>query len=123
MEEGWPPSAEAAITVQPGWRTCGLGTELLRGLIRYARNRWIARLWMICLADNVAMRKIASKCGASLTLCSSQVEARITPPYPTPFTMWDEAVEEARGLARSITLRTGLAAPEDARREVASATG
>lgn len=102
----WPLEAEAAVTVRSDRQGRGLGAETLSRLARAARNRGVYRFWMICLADNMAMRRIAAKCGSSLTYIEGQVEARVTSPWPTPLTLADEWLDLASGWTPS-SLATG----------------
>lgn len=97
----WPLTAEAAITVSSPCQGRGLGAATLERLTRAARNRRVQRLWMICLADNMAMRRIAAKCGSSMTYIEGQVEARVMSPWPTPLTLVDEWLDLASGWTAS----------------------
>ena len=55
----WPRAAELAVSVEAPFRGRGLGTELCRRLIVRARNRFVARLYMLCLADNRPVQRMA----------------------------------------------------------------
>lgn len=59
--------AELAITVADRWQRRGVGTLLLERLIGLARAHGIARLYSIDRSDNTAMRKLASRFGATIT--------------------------------------------------------
>jgi RimJ/RimL family protein N-acetyltransferase len=54
---------EMAVTVADAWQNKGLGTRLARQLIQYAREHGVHRLYSIDLADNAAMRHLASDLG------------------------------------------------------------
>src|SRR5262245_38684357 len=49
-------AAEAAFSVEPGFRRRGIGTALFRRVINAARNRGVERLRINCLAHNSAMQ-------------------------------------------------------------------
>src|SRR5690606_1290725 len=57
----WGEEAEAAFSVEKDWQDRGIGTELMGRVIRAARNRGVARLYMSCLAENTKMQAIARK--------------------------------------------------------------
>jgi RimJ/RimL family protein N-acetyltransferase len=58
--------AEVAFSVEPEWRGRGIGTMLLRRLADDSRSLGVRRLYMSCLAENVAMQALARKCAADL---------------------------------------------------------
>ncbi len=65
--EGWPFSAELALSVEDDWQDAGLGTELMARALRTARSRHVSRLDMNYLPENHRMRRIAAKFGAHST--------------------------------------------------------
>ena len=71
--------AEVAFSVEGPWQNAGVGTELLRRVLTVARNRCIDRVYMLCLAENRKMQKIARKFEAVLSFEEGEVEARILP--------------------------------------------
>ena len=48
--------AEAAFSVEKPFQRDGIGSELVRRIVRAARNRRITTLYMTCLAQNRAMQ-------------------------------------------------------------------
>ena len=90
--------AEVAVTVEDGWQDQGVGTELLRRAIVVCRNRAIKSIYMICLLDNRRMQRIARKFEGALDFANGQVEADIRVPFPTQFTLLEEAVTDGAGL-------------------------
>jgi len=97
---GW--RAEVAITVEENYQEQGVGTELLRRVVTYARNRGLKSLYMLCLTDNRRMQAIARKLEGQLTFESGQVEADIAMPFPTQFTLLDEALGEGAAFAAAV---------------------
>jgi RimJ/RimL family protein N-acetyltransferase len=94
--------AEVAFSVEGPWQNAGLGTELLRRVLTVARNRCIDRVYMMCLAENRKMQKIARKFEAVLSFEEGEVEARILPAWPSYFSLMEEAVEDTRALFPAI---------------------
>jgi GNAT superfamily N-acetyltransferase len=88
--------AEVAFSVEGPWQNAGVGTALLRRVLTVARNRCIDRVYMLCLAENRKMQKIASKFEAELSFDEGEVEARILPAWPSYFSLMEEAVEDSR---------------------------
>ena len=58
--------AEFALVVADAWQHRGVGTLLLRALLRHARSAGIARLHGVTLAGNQAMQGLARKLGFTL---------------------------------------------------------
>jgi acetyltransferase len=60
-------SAEFSMTISDAWQRHGLGTELLRRLIRIGRDEGLERISADILADNRGMRAVAKKVGFEVT--------------------------------------------------------
>jgi RimJ/RimL family protein N-acetyltransferase len=103
----WPRAAELAVSVEAPLRGRGLGTELCRRLIVRARNRLIARLYMLCLSDNRPVQRIARKLGGALTFHQGEVEARLAPPWPDPVSASEEWLDESDALLGDRVARVG----------------
>jgi acetyltransferase len=61
-----PKEAEVAVLVSDGYQRQGLGTELLRRLVRVAQDMRISRLVAEVLWDNLAMQAIFHSLGFQL---------------------------------------------------------
>ena len=94
-------TAEAALSVERGYRRRGVGLELMRRTIRAARLRGLRRLQVRCLPTNRAMQNLARRFTDELSFEGGDVLALIAPPPATGATFADEAVESLRGLALS----------------------
>ena len=57
---------EMAVTVADEWQHKGLGRLLATRLIEYAKSHGVKQLYSVDLADNSAMRKLASELGMSV---------------------------------------------------------
>ncbi|MEM8665764.1 MAG: GNAT family N-acetyltransferase [Pseudomonadota bacterium] len=88
--------AEAALTVERPFREMGLGSLLLRQLVIHAQNQGILDVAMFCLPENTPMRRLAASQGATQVRLSSDVEAIIHEPPPSPFSVLREAVHRAQ---------------------------
>ncbi len=85
---------EIALSVEARYQNAGIGSELLRRILVSARNRYIQRVHMLCLADNTKMQKVAKKFEAILLFERDHVEGRIWPPVPSYFSLMEEAIDE-----------------------------
>jgi len=90
----WPPVAEIAVTVEKAFTNRGVGSELLRRLITVARNRGIARLYMLCLPGNRQIQRIVRKFDAVLNFHDDRVEGEIELPWPDLATFANEILDE-----------------------------
>jgi RimJ/RimL family protein N-acetyltransferase len=90
--------AEIAITVEPAFQNCGLGTEILRRLVLMARNRGIKTVQCFCLLDNTRAQKIAHKLGGALQSVNGEMEAEIIQPWPSCWSLLDEAFADGQAV-------------------------
>lgn len=97
--------AEAAFTVERGYRRAGIGSVLFRRVLQAARNRGVAEVHMRCLTDNGAMRRLAVKLGAQMQVHGSETEGTIRLEQATWLSLWSE------GLTEAIDLMGAVAAP------------
>lgn len=91
--------AEAAFSVEPAYRSLGLGTRLFRAVLDAVRNRGVSRLVLSCLAENVRMRRIASRHGAELKVAAGEIVAEILNPHPDAGTLAREWGAEIAAIA------------------------
>ncbi len=99
LEPGFGRRAEVAITVEEAHQDQGVGTELLRRTIVHARNRGLTSIVMLCLTDNGRVQSIIRKFEGDLAFAQGQVEADIAVPFPTQFTLIDEALGDSVAFA------------------------
>jgi GNAT superfamily N-acetyltransferase len=99
LKPGLDWRAEVAITVKESAQEQGIGTELLRRVMTYARNRGLKTLYMLCLTDNRRMQAIARKFEGQLMFEAGQVEVDLAMPFPTQFTLFDEALGDGVAFA------------------------
>ena len=82
----WPRAAELAVSVERRFQNRGIGTALMRRLVLVARNRLNERIHMLCLMDNGRAVSMARRLDCTLRVAHGEAEARIEPPWPTPWT-------------------------------------
>jgi RimJ/RimL family protein N-acetyltransferase len=98
----WHGEAEAAFSVEPPYQDSGVGTELLGKVIVAARNRGVDRLYMNCLSENRKMQRIAKKFEAELFYDHGDVVGRLKPAFPTPVSLWTEAIDNGSGFVTAV---------------------
>ena len=74
-------SAELGVSVLPGHRGQGIGSALFMRAAEHARDRFITRIYMHCLADNAAMIHIARKAGMAICVEQGEADAFIDVPH------------------------------------------
>ena len=100
--DGWHGDAEAAFSVESEYQDSGVGTDLLGRIIDAARNRGVDRLYMNCLAENRKMQRIAKKYEADLYFDHGDVIGQLKPAYPTPLSLWSEAMDNSNGFVMAV---------------------
>jgi RimJ/RimL family protein N-acetyltransferase len=98
----WSEDAEGAFSVERDFQNRGIGTELLGRVIRAARNRKIARLYMNCLAENHKMQRLCRKYQAELHFDQGDVVGRVLPALPTYTSLWEEALDDSNGFVMAV---------------------
>src|SRR5208283_991186 len=82
--------AEAAFSVEDGYRRRGIGEKLFKRIVRAATNHGVETIEIICLPDNVGMRMLAQKFKTHFTFEEGRLKARLP----------DPAVAHPRGFGR-----------------------
>ncbi len=98
----WHGEAEAAFSVEREYQDSGVGTELLGRIIVAARNRGVDRLYMNCLSENRRMQRVARKYEAELFFDHGEVVGKLSPAYPTPLSLWSEALDNGSGFVMAV---------------------
>lgn len=107
--------AEIAISVERPYQSRGVGSELFRRLVNLARNRSIRTIHSACLLENAKMQRIARKFGCAVQLEAGQAEARLDPPWPSYFSLMEEAVAEGRAVVHTLGLDPAARPPRPPR--------
>jgi GNAT superfamily N-acetyltransferase len=83
--------AEAAFSVEPGWRRRGIGEQLFARIERAASNHGVETIEIVCTADNVGMMRLAAKFATKFAFEEIQSTGRLAARRPTAFSLWREA--------------------------------
>jgi GNAT superfamily N-acetyltransferase len=87
-------TVELAFSVLKEYQGQGMGSALMKRCIEWCQNRNIKTGFMVCLARNTAIRKLAQKHGI-LIQESGEVEAHLTIPSASTASMIAEIAEDS----------------------------
>jgi GNAT superfamily N-acetyltransferase len=94
LDRAWPSMAEFALSVERAFDSGGIGSELLRRLVLVARNRGIARGYLLCLPENRRIQRIVRKLNPALAYHGDQIECELALELPTALTIGEEIYED-----------------------------
>ena len=94
--------AEAAFSVEKGWRHRGVGSILMGRVRRAACNRGLLKVVITCLPQNLAMQSLAKKFGAKLSFDCDEVIGQFAVRLPTASSMFDEMFDDSLGFATAV---------------------
>jgi RimJ/RimL family protein N-acetyltransferase len=107
LGRAWPRSAEAALSVERRFEGRRLGTELFHRGLLLARNRGIGRLSMLCLPENLRIRRILRAADPTATYNGDQIECEIRLAPPDALSLTAELYDD--GCALALSFWNGLA--------------
>ena len=87
--------AEAAFSVDDGYRRRGVGERLFKRILRAATNHGVETIEIVCLPENVGMQKLAKKFEAHFTFEENWLTGRLTARRPTALSLFREASSDA----------------------------
>jgi GNAT superfamily N-acetyltransferase len=87
--------AEAAFSVEEGFRRRGIGEKLFKRIQRAATNHGVETIEIVCLPDNIAMQSLAKKFKTQFTFEENALTGRLTARRPTAFSLMREASGDA----------------------------
>ena len=90
--------AELGLSVLPGHRGRGAGSALFERASEHARNRFIPRLYMHCLTENVPIMRIARKFGMDTVTSIGDTDAHLELPAASPASIAGEFVTDRLAL-------------------------
>ncbi|MBM3607001.1 MAG: GNAT family N-acetyltransferase [Alphaproteobacteria bacterium] len=90
---------EAAFSVEPQWQGHGVGSELMRLVIRAAQTRSCKTLYLSFLTGNQPMRKLALKFDAHIEMDRGDAHGEIDPGQALPVSFWQEGFRDAASFA------------------------
>ncbi|MCA8932578.1 MAG: GNAT family N-acetyltransferase [Rhodospirillaceae bacterium] len=97
----FPRQGEVALSVERPYQATGIGSVLMRMALTAARNRYVSRVYMICLQENRRMQRLARRFDAELDVQEGEVEGRIRHPWPSYFSLMEEAASDGRAFMRA----------------------
>jgi RimJ/RimL family protein N-acetyltransferase len=86
--------AELGVSVLPHARGRGVGGALVARAAEHARNRYVPRLYMHCLAENATMIRIARRVGMDVMIESGDADAHLSLPPATPLSVTSEMLAD-----------------------------
>ncbi|MGD8709936.1 MAG: GNAT family N-acetyltransferase [Ectothiorhodospiraceae bacterium] len=94
----WPREAELAFSVEAPFQERGIGSELFRRTVTFARNRGLERVFITTLASNRPMQRMARRFGMRLRPCAGELEGRLELVAPNYLSVMNEFLEEGVAL-------------------------
>ena len=86
--------AELGLSVSPGRRRQGVGSALFERAAEHARNRFLRKLYMHCLNENVPIMHIARKFGMDIVTSLGDADAHLELPAASPASIAREFVAD-----------------------------
>ena len=96
------PLAEAAFSVEEGFRRQGIGEHLFKRILRAATNHGVGTIEILCQADNRAMQRLAAKFSTQFHFEAHEITGRLIARRPTAFSLWREASQDMVDLGSSL---------------------
>jgi GNAT superfamily N-acetyltransferase len=87
--------AEAAFSVEEGYRRRGIGEKLFKRILRAAANHGVETIEIVCLPENVGMQNLARKFETHFTFEENSLIGRLTVRQPTAMSPMREASADA----------------------------
>ena len=87
--------AEAALSVDDGYRRRGIGEKLFKRILRAATNHSVETIEIVCLPENVGMQNLAKKFHTQFAFEQNWLTGRLTARPPTAFSLIREASSDA----------------------------
>ena len=94
--------AEAAFSVEEGYRRRGIGEELFKRIERAASNHGVETIEIVCLPDNDGMLRLAGKFKTVFAFEENALAGRLTARRPTAFSLMREASGDALDFGASL---------------------
>lgn len=91
-------TVELGVSVLPAHRGRGVGSALFARAVEHARNRFVTRVYMHCLAENAAMMHIARKAGMAICIEQGEADAFVNVPSADSASLAGEFVEQRLAL-------------------------
>jgi GNAT superfamily N-acetyltransferase len=92
-------SAELGLSVLPGFRGEGLGSELFARAVMHLRNRGVREILVHCITENAAMMHLARKHGMRVVSAGAETDAYLEIAPATPHSILAEWVHDQQAQA------------------------
>ena len=86
--------AELGLSVLPAHRGRGVGSALFERAATHARNRFVPRLFMHCLAENAPIMRMARRFGMDIVTAIGDADAHLELPPASPASITGEFVAD-----------------------------
>ena len=107
--------AEAAFSVEAEMRKQGIGVKLFERIQEAAQNHGVEEIEILCLPENVAMRRLAGKFANSFRFEDDFVHCTLKARRPTPFSMLREVGRDIADLGEAaLDMQMRALRPSDA---------
>ena len=94
--------AEAAFSVDNGYRRRGIGEKLFKRILRAATNHGVETIEIVCLPENVGMQNLAKKFHTHFAFEEDSLTGRLTARRPTALSLIREASCDALDLGAAL---------------------
>ena len=94
--------AEAAFSVEEGYRRRGIGEKLFKRILRAATNHGVETIEIVCLPENVGMQNLAKKFHTHFAFEEDSLTGRLTARRPTALSLIREASGDALDLGAAL---------------------
>jgi len=103
-------TAELGLSVLPAYREEGNGGALFARAVDFLRNRGIGEVHVQCLAENAAMRHLASRHGMRISSQGGESEGRLVLRAPTSESYFREWLHDQQAAAIEVMRRNARVA-------------
>jgi RimJ/RimL family protein N-acetyltransferase len=94
--------AEGAFSVESAFRKRHIGEQLFARLIEAASNHGVETIEIICMPENVAMQRLASKFATQFVFDSNQLTGKLTARRPTPLSIMREVAHDVADFGQAM---------------------
>lgn len=114
--------AEAAFSVEEAYRRRGIGEKLFKRILRAATNHGVETIEIVCLPDNIGMRRLAQKFQTHFSFEESALTGTLKARGPTPLSLFREATNDMADFGASLFAAQMRAFAQTSAKEAAKPT-
>jgi GNAT superfamily N-acetyltransferase len=101
-------TGELGLSVLPGFRHQGLGSELFARAVMHLRNRGVRQVFVHCITENAAMMHLARKHGMRVAHAGAESDAFLELAPATPDSIFSEWMREQQAQAIQVLRKNHL---------------